>query len=52
VPIAFTDVVAIDTHYRWSGRRDRHGNFFRYQSEITLTSGRRRCYDVYLRTVE
>lgn len=50
VPIFATDVIAIGTHYRWSGRKDRHGNAFRYKGDLVLTNGVRKYYDVYLRT--
>jgi hypothetical protein len=48
VPITSSGIVAIGTGYRWTGRRDAFGNMFRYAAEITLKSGRRQAYDVYL----
>lgn len=50
VPAAATEMIAIGTGYRWSGRKDQYGNLFRYKGEVTLTVGMRRFYDVYLRT--
>lgn len=49
IPILASDVLAISTHYAWSGRKDRYGNLFRYKSDVTLTHGVRKFYDVYLR---
>lgn len=47
VPIAASNVTAIGTGYRWSGRRDPYGNLFRYAGLITFAHGRREAYDVY-----
>jgi hypothetical protein len=47
VSVASTEIAAIGTGYRWSGRRDAFGNMFRYAGEVTLASGRREAYDVY-----
>lgn len=52
VTMSSTEVVSIDTRYKWSGKKDRHGNLFRYKGEVTVTSGTRKCYDVYLQTVD
>lgn len=45
--VASTEIAAIGTGYRWTGRRDAFGNMFRYAGEVTLASGRREAYDVY-----
>jgi hypothetical protein len=45
--VTSSNIVAIGLAYRWLGRRDEHGNLFRYASEITLAAGRRQVYDVY-----
>lgn len=47
VPIASSYIIAIDTSYRWTGRRDPFGNMFRYAGQITLEHGRREAYDVF-----
>jgi hypothetical protein len=47
VAIAASNIIAIDTSYRWTGRRDPFGNMFRYAGQITLANGRRQAYDVY-----
>ena len=47
LPVHSSNVVAIDVAYHWLGRRDAHGNMFRYAGEITLAAGRRQAYDVY-----
>jgi hypothetical protein len=36
--IADSDVTAIDLNFHWSGRRDRWGNVFRYQSTVWMRS--------------
>ena len=48
VPIAKSDVEAIETQYRWTGRRDAFGNEYRYEARFVLTNGKRPAYDVYL----
>jgi hypothetical protein len=47
VAIASSNITAIGTGHRWSGRRDPFGNLFRYAGEITFEHGRRDAYDVY-----
>jgi len=36
--IADSDVTAIDLNFHWSGRKDRWGNVFRYQSSVWMRS--------------
>src|SRR5205823_5958483 len=40
-PVNASNVTAIDLHYHWTGRHDRWGNGFRYESLISIrnTSG-------------
>jgi len=52
VPIRETGITAIRTSYRHSGRHDQHGNLFAYRGAITLQSGERPCYDVFLETLD
>lgn len=49
---ALTDagVEAIDLDYRTSGKRDRHGNLFRYRAKVTKSGKERWSYDVFLAT--
>jgi hypothetical protein len=52
--LAEKGVLSIDLNYRWFGRRDRHGNLFKYGSAVTLLDGHgnpinSRVYDVYFR---
>jgi hypothetical protein len=47
LPVASSNIIAIGTGYRWSGRRDPFGNMFRYAGEIDFDHGRRNAYDVY-----
>jgi hypothetical protein len=49
--VASSEITAFDTKYHWSGRRDRHGNVFRYQGTVHLGWIRRPIYDVYFRGV-
>lgn len=49
--VASSGITAFDTKYHWSGRRDRHGNVFRYQGMVHLGSIRRPIYDVYFHGV-
>lgn len=44
-----SDVMAIETNYHWSGRRDHAGNIFRFQSQVHMTRGMTPVYDVYFR---
>ncbi|HYH07029.1 MAG TPA: hypothetical protein VEK11_08210 [Thermoanaerobaculia bacterium] len=41
-------VESIDLAYRTSGRRDQHGNYFRYHAKITKEGRERWSYDVFL----
>jgi hypothetical protein len=52
IPIASTEIVSVHTAYKSSGRKDQFGNTFRYRGEFTLTQGVRKCYDIYLKTVD
>jgi hypothetical protein len=51
-PIASTRVRGVSTKYQRVGRVDEHGNMFRYQGEIILREGRRKCYDVFFKTMD
>jgi RHS repeat-associated protein len=49
VPLAAAGVVSIELGYRVTGRRDGHGNFYRYRGVVHLSSGRRvPIWDVFL----
>ena len=51
MPLAAAGVVSIELTYRTTGRRDGHGNFYRYRGVVHLTSGRRvPIWDVFLAT--
>jgi RHS repeat-associated protein len=51
VPLAMAGVVSIELTYRSTGRRDGHGNFYRYRGAGHLTSGRSvPIWDVFLAT--
>lgn len=50
VPIRNSDVLAISTHYKPSGKKDRFGNEFRYAGEFRTPNAWRKCYDVFLVT--
>lgn len=50
--LAGSSLVALDTSYRWIGRRDAHGNLYRFQGHGHLRHGTRVIYDVYFRTAE
>ena len=47
VKVADTEIRAVATRYRWSGRKDPFGNTFRYAADVTLSHGHREAYDVY-----
>jgi hypothetical protein len=49
--VASSGITAFDTQYHWTGRRDRHGNLFRYKGMIHLGWIRRPIYDIYFRGV-
>lgn len=49
--ISTTPISALGTRHQWTGRRDRHGNFFGYRSLVTIGGVRRPYYDVYFRSV-
>jgi hypothetical protein len=49
--ITHSPIVAIETDYHWTGRRDSSGNFFRYESLMHLRRGKRPVYDVYFHSV-
>src|SRR5262249_41926005 len=46
VPIGKTRVTAISVDYHWTGRRDQHGNTFRYQSKVWMETPRP-VYDIF-----
>ena len=49
--LATAGIVSIDLSYQTTGRRDGHGNFFRYRGVVHLTSGRTvAIWDVFLGT--
>ncbi len=51
VPLASAGVTAIELSYRVVGRRDGHGNFYRYRGIVHLASGRNvPLWDVFLAT--
>ncbi len=51
VPLASAGVTAIELSYRVVGRRDGHGNLYRYRGVVHLSSGRRvPIWDVFLST--
>jgi hypothetical protein len=52
VSIPTNGVGAISTDYKRSGKKDRHGNEFRYKSEFRLGEAWRPCYDVFLVTTD
>jgi hypothetical protein len=37
-PLEGSGVTAIDLHYHWTGREDRFGNVFKYQSLVSMTN--------------
>ena len=52
-----SEVERISTAHRWSGRRDEHGNTFRYRGTVTVaTLGGKRVqkpvYDIYFVLVD
>jgi hypothetical protein len=49
-PLAGSGVIAIETAYRFVGRRDQWGNTFRYMAHFRTSGGRVACYDVFLET--
>ncbi len=53
LPLADSGVVSIDLNYRWFGKRDRHGNLFKYGSQITILNREGKpikgmVYDIFL----
>jgi hypothetical protein len=46
---AESEVRGIETAYRWTGRRDRYGNLFKYEGRTRMASGNRVCYDIFFR---
>jgi len=48
-PISMSSITEISLDYRMIGRRDEHGNFFRYQGTVQLAHGVRPIYDVFFR---
>lgn len=49
IPLASADIEAIELDFFRSGRRDRHGNRFRYSARVRLVSGGHRlATDVFL----
>lgn len=49
-PVSETDILALHTDYRSSGRRDQHGNQFRLRARATRSSGEHYIYDIWLLT--
>jgi hypothetical protein len=51
MPIGASAVTALATAYRWIGRRDEHGNLYRYTARFWLriggTARQRLAYDVF-----
>lgn len=47
-PVA-SSLVTLDLRYHWSGRRDRFGNMFRYESSADIGGIPRTIYDVFFR---
>jgi len=45
--VAGSSVDAIETEYRWTGRRDAAGNLYAYQGRAYLDRARRPIYDVF-----
>jgi len=47
--LSASNVTAFDLRYHWSGRRDPHGNRFKYESLITLSHGSatKPVYDIF-----
>ena len=45
--VAASSIQGIGTEYRWTGRRDSHGNLFRYKGIAFFGHGRRPIYDVF-----
>jgi hypothetical protein len=37
-PLAGSGVIGIDVHYHWTGRQDRWGNVFRYESFVSMAN--------------
>ena len=52
IPITASGITALQCHYRWTGRRDRHGNVFRWMSSIETDLSSQPIYDVYFRRLE
>ena len=51
VPLAAAGVGSIELSYRLAGRRDGHGNFYRYRGIVHMASGRNvPIWDVFLAT--
>jgi hypothetical protein len=56
-PLAGSGVITIDLHDHWSGRRDRWGNAFRYESMVTIrtpsdhAARREPVYDIFFVSV-
>jgi len=51
-PVSTSDLVAIDLKYHWEGRRDLHGNLFKYGSKVWLvtrgaTTRQTPVYDIF-----
>lgn len=49
-PISASAVTTINLSYQWQGRRDRHGNQFRYRARVATNGGSRDIYDVFFVT--
>jgi len=47
-PISSSNITSLSTAYRWTGRRDRQGNMFRYAAECKADNSAL-YYDVYFR---
>lgn len=47
-PVTDTDLLAFNTDYKFSGRRDGHGNQFRLRAKVTRSQGDHYIYDIWL----
>jgi hypothetical protein len=43
-------IVALEYHAHWTGRRDRSGNFFKYQARYIQGSSTKIYYDIFFQT--
>lgn len=49
-PVGSGSITALGLNYHWTGRRDGHGNLFRYQGQYWLNGKPKQYYDIYLLT--